>query len=299
VSPSPPSPSAAGQRLRQAVEEERPLQMVGVPNAYCALQAQQSGFRAIYLSGAGVANIAYGRPDLGLTSRAEIVEEARRIAAATSLPLLVDVDTGWGEEIADCVRDLEQASAAGLHLEDQVDEKRCGHRPGKVLVSTMEMQARLSAALAARQDNSFVIMARTDACGVEGLAAAIDRSLAYVETGADMIFVEALTSLDEYRQFTAAVRVPVLANLTEFGQTPLFNREQMTQTSVSLLLYPLSAFRAISKTVEELYATIRADGSQRTWLERMQTREELYKLLDYHTAELAQDTQHKKDRHDD
>jgi len=299
VNQPPSSLPSAGQRLRQAVDEERPLQMVGVPNTYCALQAQRAGFRAIYLSGAGVANMAYGRPDLGLTSRAEIVEEARRIAAATSSPLLVDVDTGWGEEIADCVRDLEQASAAGLHIEDQVNEKRCGHRPGKVLVSTMEMQARLSAALAARQDNSFVIMARTDACGVEGLAAAIDRSLAYVETGADMIFVEALTSLDEYRQFTAAVRVPVLANLTEFGQTPLFNREQMTQTGVSLLLYPLSAFRAMSKTVEELYATIRADGSQRTWLERMQTREELYELLDYHTAELAQDTQHKKDQHND
>ena len=296
---NPPSSSlpAAGQRFRQAVDEEQPLQVVGVPNAYCALLAQRAGFRAIYLSGAGVANMAYGRPDLGLTSRAEVVEEARRITAATSLPLLVDVDTGWGDEIADCVRELEQAGAAGLHIEDQVDEKRCGHRPGKVLVSTMEMQARLKAALAARQDNSFVIMARTDACGVEGLAAAIDRSLAYVETGADMIFVEALTSLDEYRRFAEAVRVPVLANLTEFGQTPLFERKQMTQTGVSLLLYPLSAFRAMSKTVEQLYAAIRADGSQRAWLERMQTREELYRLLDYHKAERAQDTQHKKDRH--
>jgi len=273
--------------------------MVGVPNAYCALLARRAGFRAIYLSGAGVANMAYGRPDLGLTSRAEIVEEARRITAATPLPLLVDVDTGWGNEIADCVWELEQAGAAGLHIEDQVGEKRCGHRPGKVLVSTMDMQARLSTALAARRDNSFVIMARTDAYGVEGLAATVDRSLAYVETGADMIFVEALTSLDEYRQFTEAVRVPVLANLTEFGQTPLFDREQMAQTDVSLLLYPLSAFRAMSKTVEELYASIRSDGSQRAWLERMQTREALYHLLDYHTAELAQDAQHEKDRHND
>ncbi len=299
MNPSPSSPPAAGQRLRQAVDEEWPLQMVGVPNAYCALLAQRAGFRAIYLSGAGVANMMYGRPDLGLTSRAEVVEEARRITAATPLPLLVDVDTGWGDEIANCVRGLEQAGAAGLQLEDQVDEKRCGHRPGKVLVSTMEMQARLLAALAARRDNSFVIMARTDACGVEGLAAAIDRSLAYVETGADMIFVEALTSLDEYRQFTEAMQVPVLANLTEFGQTPLFDREQMAQTGVSLLLYPLSAFRAMSKTVEELYASIRADGSQRAWLGRMQTREELYELLDYHTAELAQDAQHKKDHRND
>jgi len=299
VSPPPSSLPPAGQRLLQAVAEERPLQMVGVPNAYCALQAQRAGFRAIYLSGAGVANMAYGRPDLGLTARTEVVEEARRITAATSLPLLVDVDTGWGDEIADCVQELEQAGAAGLQLEDQVDEKRCGHRPGKALVSTREMQARLSAALAARRDNNFVIMARTDASGVEGLAAAIDRSLAYIETGADMIFVEALTSLEEYRQFTGAVRVPVLANLTEFGQTPLFDREQMAQAGVSLLLYPLSAFRVMSKSVEGLYASIRADGSQRAWLERMQTREELYELLDYHAAEQAQDAQHKGDHDND
>jgi 2-methylcitrate synthase len=280
---------SAGQRLRQAVGEERPLQIIGVPNAYCALLAQRTGFRAIYLSGAGVANMVYGRPDLGLISRAEVIEEARRMTAVTSLPLLVDVDTGWGDEIALCVRELEQVGAAGLQLEDQVDEKRCGHRPGKVLVSTEAMQARLAAALAARQDENFVIMARTDACSVEGLAAAIDRSLAYVETGADMIFVEALTSLDEYRQFTEAVQVPVLANLTEFGQTPLFDREQMAQTGVRLLLYPLSAFRVMSKSVEALYASIRTDGSQRAWLERMQSREELYELLDYHPAEQAQD----------
>ncbi len=299
MNPSPSSTAAAGQRLRQAVDEERPLQMVGVPNAYCALLAQRAGFRAIYLSGAGVANIAYGRPDLGLTSRAEVVEEARRITAVTSLPLLVDVDTGWGDEIADCVQELEQAGAAGLQLEDQVDEKRCGHRSGKVLVSIVEMQARLAAVLAARQNNSFVIMARTDAGAVEGLAAAIDRSLAYVETGADMIFAEALTSLDEYRQFTAAVRVPVLANLTEFGQTPLFDREQMALNGVSILLYPLSAFRVMSKAVAALYAAIRTDGTQSACLDRMQTREELYELLDYHTAELAQDAQHNKDRHND
>ncbi len=291
-----PSPSSqpSGQRLRQAVDEERPLQMVGVPNAYCALLAQRAGFRAIYLSGAGVANIAYARPDLGQTSRAEVVEEARRITAVTSLPLLVDVDTGWGDEITDCVQELEQTGAAGLQLEDQVDEKRCGHRPGKLLVSMSEMQARLAAALTARQDNSFVIMARTDAGGVEGLAAAIDRGLAYVETGADMIFVEALTSLDEYRQFTEAMRVPVLANLTEFGQTPLFDREQMAQTGIRLLLYPLSAFRVMSKAAEALYASIRTEGTQSAWLDRMQTREELYELLDYHTAELAQDVRHKK-----
>jgi methylisocitrate lyase len=286
-----------GLRLRQAVNEERPLQMVGVPNAYCALQAQRAGFRAIYLSGAGVANITYGRADLGLISLAEVVEEARRITAVTPLPLLVDVDTGWGDEIALCVQQLEQAGVAGLQLEDQVDAKRCGHRPGKVLVSTTEMQVRLETALMARQDHSFVIMARTDAGSIEGLTAAIDRSLAYVETGADMIFVEALTSLDEYRQFTKAVPVPVLANLTEFGKTPLFDREQMAQAGVSLLLYPLSAFRVMSKAVEELYASIRKDGTQSDWLERMQSREELYALLDYHSAELVQDAQHKKDLH--
>ncbi|GMT39887.1 MAG: hypothetical protein IEMM0001_0622 [bacterium] len=296
MNPLPSSPAAAGRRLRQAVNKERPLQMIGVPNSYCALLAQRAGFRAIYLSGAGVANMVYGRPDLGLTSRAEVVEEVRRITAVTSLPLLVDVDTGWGDEIALCIRELEQAGAAGLQIEDQVDKKRCGHRPGKVLVSITEMQARLAAALAARKDNSFVIMARTDAGGVESLASAIDRSLAYVETGADMIFVEALTSLDEYHRFTEAVQVPVLANLTEFGQTPLFDREQMAQTGVSILLYPLSAFRVMSKAVEALYASIRTDGTQRAWLEHMQSREELYELLDYHTAELAQDAQHKKDR---
>jgi methylisocitrate lyase len=299
VSTSPSSSASAGQRLRQAVDEERPLQMVGVPNAYCALQAQRAGFRAIYLSGAGVANIAYGRPDLGQTSRLEVVEEARRITAVTSLPLLVDVDTGWDDELADCVQELELAGVAGIQLEDQVEKKRCGHRPGKVLVSTTEMQDRLATAMAARQDKNFVIMARTDAAGVEGLAAAIDRSLAYIETGADMIFVEALTSLEEYRQFTEAVPVPVLANLTEFGQTPLFDREQMAQAGVKLLLYPLSAFRAMSKAVEELYASIRKDGSQHSLLESMQTREELYELLDYHAAELLQDTQHKKDQHND
>lgn len=293
------SVATAGFRLRQAVGEERPLQMVGVPDAYCALQAQRAGFRAIYLSGAGVANMLYGRPDLGLTSCAEVIEEARRITAVTSLPLLVDADTGWGDELADCVRQLEQAGVAAIQLEDQVDEKRCGHRPGKVLVSKTDMQARLATALAAREDSHFVIMARTDAASVEGLAAAIDRSLAYIETGADMIFVEALTSLEDYRQFTDAVKVPVLANLTEFGKTPLFSREQMAQSNVSLLLYPLSAFRVMSKVVEQLYASIRNDGTQSAWLERMQSREELYDLLDYHTAELVQDARHKKDRHNE
>jgi len=276
---SPHSPPTAGQGLRQAVDVERPLQIVGVPNAYCALQAQAAGFRAIYLSGAGVANMVFGRPDLGLTSRVEVVEEARRITTVTPLPLLVDVDTGWGDEIGSCVQDLERVGVAGIHIEDQVEQKRCGHRPGKLLVSITEMQARLATALAQRQDSRFVIMARTDASRVEGLVAAIDRSLAYIETGADMIFVEALTSLSEYRQFTEAVRVPVLANLTEFGQTPLFDSEQMAQNGVNLLLYPLSAFRVMSKAVEGLYTSIRQDGGQRAWLQHMQTREELYQRV--------------------
>jgi len=289
-------PISAGQRLRQAVNDEKPLQIVGVPNAYCALLAQRVGFRAMYLSGAGVANIAYGRADLGLTSRVEVVEEARRITATTSLPLLVDIDTGWGDEIALCLQELEQAGVAGLQLEDQVAQKRCGHRPGKMLASITEMQARLSTAMAARQDKDFVFMARTDAAAVEGLTAAIDRSLAYIETGADMIFVEALTSLDEYQQFTKAVPVPVLANLTEFGQTPLFNREQMAQAGVGLLLYPLSAFRVMSKAVEALYRSIREQGTQSAWLDQMQSREDLYKLLDYKAAEHVQDAQHNIER---
>ncbi len=283
------SGATPGRRLRRAVEEEHPLQIVGVPNAYCALLAARAGFRAIYLSGAGVANAAFGRPDLGLTTRNEVVEEARRIAAVSPLPLLVDVDTGWGEEIGECVRDLERAGAAGLHVEDQVDAKRCGHRPGKRLVSAGEMQGRLAAALAARRDPDFVVMARTDACGVEGLEAAIDRARAYVDTGADMIFAESLSSLEDYRRFAGAVDVPVLANLTEFGCTPLFEVSEIAPTGVCMLLYPLSAFRAMSRTAEGIYAAIRYEGSQRAWLGRMQTREELYGVLDYHAAERAQD----------
>ncbi len=277
-----------GARLRQALEIERPLQIVGVPNAYCARLAARAGFRAVYLSGAGVANAAFGRPDLGLTTRAEVVEEARRIAAVSSLPLLVDVDTGWGDEIGACVRELEDAGAAGLHVEDQVEAKRCGHRPGKQLVGPEEMFVRLEAALAARRDPAFVIMARTDAAGVEGLDAAIARARAYVAAGADMVFAEALSSLEEYRRFVAAVAVPVLANLTEFGRTPLFDRDEIAPTGVRMLLYPLSAFRAMSAAAEGVYTAIRREGSQRSWLARMQTRAALYEVLDYDAAERAQ-----------
>src|SRR5580692_944433 len=228
--------SSQGARLRAAVAAERPLQIVGAINAYCALLAERAGFRALYLSGAGVANASFGLPDLGITSRNDVAEDVRRITGATSLPLLVDADTGWGGafSIARTVRELERAGAAGMHLEDQVQAKRCGHRPGKALVASQEMCDRVKAATDARADASFVIMARTDAHAVEGLDAAIARAQAYVEAGADMIFAEAIGTLAEYQQFTAAVSVPVLANLTEFGRTPLFTTQELAQVGVRL-----------------------------------------------------------------
>jgi len=276
-----------GQRLRDALEQERPLQVAGTVSAYAAMLATRAGFRAIYLSGAGVANSAFGLPDLGVTTQNDVTEEVRRITAACELPLLVDADTGFGGafSIARTCRELARAGAAGLHLEDQVQSKRCGHRPGKQLVAAQEMCDRLKAALDARVDGSFVIMARTDAHAVEGLAAAVARAQAYVAAGADMIFAEAITTLAEYRQFTTSVPVPVLANLTEFGRTPLFSTEELAQAGVRLALYPLSAFRAMSKAAQEVYQSIRRDGTQRAALGRMQTREELYGVLDYHAYE--------------
>ena len=243
------SPSSAGARLREAVEAERPLQVVGAVNAFSALLAERSGFKAIYLSGAGVANASFGVPDLGITSRNDVCEDVWRITSATALPLLVDADTGWGAvfNIARTTRDLIKAGAAGMHLEDQVAAKRCGHRPGKQLVSAGEMADRIRAAVDARTDRHFVIMARTDAHAVEGQQAALDRASAYIEAGADMIFAEALTTLAEYRQFSAAARVPLLANITEFGKTPLFNRDELHAAGVRLVLYPLSAFRAAAR----------------------------------------------------
>jgi methylisocitrate lyase len=281
---STPSP---GQRLRDALEQERPLQVAGTVSAYAAMLATRAGFRAIYLSGAGVANSAFGLPDLGVTTQNDVTEEVRRITAACELPLLVDADTGFGGafSIARTCRELARAGAAGLHLEDQVQSKRCGHRPGKQLVAAQEMCDRLKAALDARVDGSFVIMARTDAHAVEGLASAIARAQAYVAAGADMIFAEAITTLAEYRQFTSAVGVPVLANITEFGRTPLFTTTELGQAGVRLALYPLSAFRAMSKAAEDVYQSIRRDGTQRAVLERMQTREELYSVLGYHAYE--------------
>lgn len=287
-----------GEKLRSAVAEEVPLQVVGAVNAFSALLAERSGFRALYLSGAGVANASFGLPDLGITMLNDVCEDVRRICSATDLPLLVDADTGWGAafNIERTCRDLIRSGAAGMHLEDQVQAKRCGHRPGKELVSCAEMVDRLKAAVDGRTDDRFVIMARTDAHAVEGQQAAVDRALAYVEAGADMIFAEALATLDEYRQFTSAVPVPVLANITEFGKTPLFTVEELASAGVGLVLYPLSAFRAMSKAALEVYGALRREGTQKAVLGSMQTRAELYEVLGYHDYEKKLDELFSRDR---
>ena len=279
--------STPGERLRAAVEAERPLQIVGTINAYAALLAERAGFRAIYLSGAGVANASFGLPDLAVTTLNDVCEDVRRITAACQLPLLVDADTGFGSafNIARTCRDLIRAGAAGMHLEDQVSAKRCGHRPGKALVSQGEMVDRLKAAVDARTDAAFVVMARTDAHAVEGQAAALERAQAYVAAGADMIFAEALRTLDEFRQFAAAVPVPVLANITEFGQTPLFTSAELGAAGVRVVLYPLSAFRAAARAQLTVYGAIRQQGTQKGVLDMMQTRAELYDVLGYHEYE--------------
>jgi methylisocitrate lyase len=279
--------ASPGRRFRAAIDAERPLQIVGAINAYSAMLAAGAGFRAIYLSGAGVANASFGLPDLGVTNLNDVCDDASRVTAATDLPLLVDADTGWGAafSIARTTRDLIRAGAAGMHLEDQVQAKRCGHRPGKELVAVAEMADRIRASVDARTDAGFVVMARTDAHAVEGLQAAIDRAAAYVAAGADMIFAEALTTLDEYRQFTRAIAVPVLANITEFGRTPLFTTAELGDAGVRLVLYPLSAFRAMSRAAIDVYGAIRRDGSQRAVVDRMQTRAELYDVLGYHDYE--------------
>lgn len=278
---------SAGARLRRAADIERPLQVAGTVNAYCALLAERAGFRAIYLSGAGVANASFGLPDLGMTTLTDVCEDVRRIAGACDLPLLVDADTGWGPApmIARSVRELERAGAAGLHLEDQVQAKRCGHRPNKELVSKQEMSDRVKAAVDARGDPDFVIMARTDAHASEGADAAIERAQAYVEAGADMIFAEALHTLAEYQAFTDALKVPVLANITEFGKTPLFSVEELRDSGVRLVLYPLSAFRAMSAAAQAVYLSIREHGTQADMVDRMQSRAELYEILGYHEYE--------------
>jgi len=278
---------SAGTRFRAALEAERPLQIAGTINAYTALLAEQAGFRAIYLSGAGVANASFGLPDLAMTTLNDVCEDVRRIASATDVPLLVDADTGWGSAfmIGRTIRELTWAGAAGCHLEDQVAVKRCGHRPGKALVEPGEMCDRVKAAVDGRIDDGFAVMARTDAYAVEGQQAAIDRAAAYVEAGADMIFAEALTTLDEYRQFTDTIDVPVLANLTEFGKTPLFTTEELADVGIRMTLYPLSAFRAMSAAALDVYTTLREQGTQSALVDKMQTRMQLYEVLGYQEYE--------------
>jgi methylisocitrate lyase len=278
---------SAGAKLRSAVARHAPLQVPGTINAYCALLAERAGFEAIYLSGAGVANASFGLPDLGVTTLNDVLEDARRITGATTLPLLVDADTGFGSafNIARTTRELERAGVAGLHIEDQEQAKRCGHRPKKAIVTTDEMCDRLKAAVDARADERFVIMARTDAFAREGRQASLERAAAYVDAGADMIFAEALHTLDDYRAFTRAIDVPVLANLTEFGLTPYFTADELGAAGVKLILYPLSAFRAMSRAALEVYRTLRERGTQKPVLAAMQTRDELYDVLDYHAYE--------------
>jgi methylisocitrate lyase len=276
-----------GARFRAAVRDERPLQVIGAINAYHARLAQSAGYRAIYLSGGGVAAGSLGVPDLGISTLDDVLTDVRRITEVCDLPLLVDIDTGFGSafNIARTVKSLIKFGAGACHIEDQVQAKRCGHRPGKAIVPKDEMVDRVKAAVDAKTDPDFVIMARTDALAVEGLEAAIDRARACVEAGADMIFPEAMTELSMYRKFADAVKVPVLANITEFGSTPLFTREELASAGVGLILYPLSAFRAMNAAALKVYEAVRRDGTQKNVLELMQTRNDLYKYLDYHAYE--------------
>ena len=289
--------TAAGLKFRDAMRESSPLQVVGTINAYTALMAEQIGHKAIYLSGGGVANASYGLPDLGMTSLDNVVEDVSRITEACELPLLVDVDTGWGGafNIARTTKAMIKSGAAAMHMEDQVSQKRCGHRPNKAIVSTSEMVDRIKAAVDARYDDSFVIMARTDALAVEGLDSAIERSSAFIDAGADMIFAEAVTELDQYQSFVSSLGVPILANITEFGATPLFSLEELRQVGVSLALYPLSAFRAMNKAAENAYRTILEVGHAKGLVESMQTRSELYEYLNYHEFERKLDDLFKAD----
>ena len=281
-----------GARFRAAVAHERPLQVVGTINAYVARMAEATGFRAIYLSGGGVAANSLGIPDLGISGLEDVLTDVRRITDASSLPLLVDADTGWGGafNIARTVRSMIKAGAAGLHIEDQVQSKRCGHRPGKEVVPQEEMVDRVKAAVDARTDEKFVIMARTDALASLGLEKTLERAVACVEAGADMIFPEAMTDLEMYRHFKQAVRVPILANITEFGQTPLYTRDELGSVGVDIVLYCCSAYRAMNAAALRTFDIIRRTGSQREALELMQTRTDLYKYLDYHAYEQKLDS---------
>ncbi|MEZ7493097.1 methylisocitrate lyase [Pseudoalteromonas distincta] len=278
---------SAGLKFKHAIANNRPLQVVGTINAYTAMMAEKMGHQAIYLSGAGVANASFGMPDLGMTSLDNVLEDIRRITGASDLPLLVDADTGWGGafNIARTVKEMTKAGAAGFHIEDQVAQKRCGHRPNKEIVSQGEMVDRIKAAVDAKTDSDFYIMARTDAFQKEGLNAAIDRAAACVEAGADAIFAEAVHDLADYQAFSKAINVPILANITEFGQTPIYTKEQLSDVGVEMVLYPLSAFRAMNKAALNVYSAILNEGSQQSQIENMQTRSELYDFLDYHTYE--------------
>ena len=278
----------AGEKFRQAVAEEKPLQVVGTINAYHALMAKRAGYRAIYLSGGGVAAGSLGMPDLGISNLDDVLTDIRRITDVCDLPLLVDVDTGFGASafnVARTTRSLIKFGAAAMHIEDQVGAKRCGHRPGKELVAPDEMADRIKSAVDARTDPGFVIMARTDALASEGLEKSIERSVRYVEAGADMIFPEAIPSIDMYKKFADAVKVPVLANITEFGKSPMFTVEELRSANVALVLYPLTAFRAMNKAALKVYEGLRKTGSQKSLLGEMQTREELYDIINYHSYE--------------
>nr|WP_010130524.1 methylisocitrate lyase [Microbulbifer agarilyticus] len=289
-------PESAGARFRQALNDNQPLQVVGTINAYTAIMAERIGHQAIYLSGAGVANASYGLPDLGMTSLENVLEDVRRITAATHLPLLVDIDTGWGGafNIARTIKEMIRAGAAAVHIEDQVAQKRCGHRPNKEIVSKEEMVDRIKAAVDARTDDDFFIMARTDSFAQEGLEAAIDRAQACIEAGADGIFAEAVTELEHYRAFKDALNVPILANITEFGKTKLYNKQELGESGADMVLYPLSAFRAMNKAAENVYSSILAKGDQQAVVDTMQTRAELYDYLNYHEFEDKLDALFKK-----
>jgi len=290
---------SAGAKFRAAVEAEKPLQVIGTINAYHARLAERTGYKAIYLSGGGVAAGSLGLPDLGISTMDDVLTDVRRITDVCSLPLLVDIDTGFGGafNIARTVKSLIKFGAGAMHIEDQVQAKRCGHRPGKEIVSKEEMVDRIKAAVDARTDPDFVIMARTDALAVEGLESAVDRAAACVEAGADMIFPEAMTELAMYRKFVKAVKVPVLANITEFGQTPLFTVEELRSADVSLVLYPLSAFRAMNKAALAVYESVRREGTQKNVVDSMQTRAELYDFLGYHAYETKLDQLFTKEKH--
>ena len=287
-----PTTMTAGTKFREALKSDSPLVIPGTINAYSAILAEKAGHKAVYLSGGGVAAASYGMPDLGITSMDDVLIDVKRISNSTSLPLLVDIDTGWGGafNISRTIKEMINAGCAAVHIEDQVSQKRCGHRPNKSLVSSSEMQDRIKAAVDGRHDESFFIMARTDALASEGMSGAIERASSYIEQGADGIFLEAVTSLDEYKEFKNALDVPLLANITEFGKTPLFTKEQLEEVNVDMILYPLTAFRAMSKAAEKIYISLAKEGTQEGLLDIMQSREELYEYLNYHSYEKKLDS---------